>query len=259
MNTILKKLWQDIRRGQNLDVYITIVIALVIAILGVIGATNQNIISSAILATLALVSVSTLLNRHRDEEIKSALLHIEDTSSLSEKFLEQESGRYELPILVERSHKVFLWGMTQWRTIPLLTRSIEQGLETGLEIRFLLLKPNCSAARMAAFRTTHNDINKINSELNINLRQLKDLAKKELPGRLEIRVIDYLAPWTIYAFDPHRPEGQMIVRLTPFRVPNRIRPKFRLSAREDEKWFQYFLSQFEAAWAEAELISLIEE
>lgn len=259
MNSILKKIWQDIRTGRNLDVFITMLIAVIVAILGVIGVTDQSIISSAILATLALLSVSMLLSRYQDEQIKNALLRIENISSPSQAFFDDEFDRQALSVQIRKSRKACLWGMTLWRTVPLLTESIEDGLESGLEIRFLLIKPHSNAAKMAALRTTHGQVNKIDTELSANLAHLQNIAKQRLRGKLEIRVIDYLAPWTIYAFDPHLPEGQMIVRLTPFRAIGRKRPNFRLSAKEDKKWFQYFSSQFETVWEEAESVNLIEE
>ncbi|BAZ71215.1 hypothetical protein NIES4106_60120 (plasmid) [Fischerella sp. NIES-4106] len=41
----LRHVWQDIRSGQNLDIYITASLSLVIAIFGVIGIANQSIVS----------------------------------------------------------------------------------------------------------------------------------------------------------------------------------------------------------------------
>ena len=259
MNSRLKKIWQDIRTGQNLDVLVTILIAVAVAVLGIIGVTDQSIISSAILATLALVSVSLLLNRYRDEQIENALLRIGDHATSSESFLDEEFDRQALSVNIRKSRKAFLWGMTLWRTVPLLTESIEDGLKGGLEIRLLLIKPHSSAAKMAALRTTHGQMNKIDMELSANLGHLQNIARQRLGGKLEIRVIDYLAPWTMYAFDPHLPDGQMIVRLTPFRAIGRKRPSIRLSAKVDNKWFQYFSSQFESVWEEAELVSMVEE
>ena len=261
MNSILKKMkkiWQNIWNG--LDILITILIAVVVVVLrvmGVIKVTDQSLISSLILGILALVSFSMLRDRYRDEQIRNALLRIENTSVPSENFFEDEFDRQALSGYICKSRQSFLWGMTLWRTVPLLTQSIENGLKNGLDMRVLLIKPCSNAAKMAAFRTRHGNVDKIKEELSANLRELQNLAKQQLRGKLEVRVIDYLAPWTIYVFDPHLDEGQMIVRLTPFRAPKR--PNFKLSARKDKKWFQYFLSQFEAVWEQAESIETLSE
>lgn len=70
---ILQKLVTDIKRRQNIDIYITILIAVVVSILGLVQVANQAVISSAVLATLALVSFSLLMNRQENEEIRKAL------------------------------------------------------------------------------------------------------------------------------------------------------------------------------------------
>lgn len=70
---LIQGILQDFRRRQNLDVYITVLIALVVSILGIIQVADQIIISSAILATLALVSISLLMNRRENDEVQNAL------------------------------------------------------------------------------------------------------------------------------------------------------------------------------------------
>ena len=65
--------WKDIRSGQNIDVYITVVIAIAVAIFGVIGIADLTIIASATLAILALVSVNLLSNRRENENIRELL------------------------------------------------------------------------------------------------------------------------------------------------------------------------------------------
>jgi len=74
---IIDAILNDIRKKQNLDIYITILISLVIAILGFAQVTNQDIISSAVLAVLALVSISLLVNRRENDMIQKSLLNID--------------------------------------------------------------------------------------------------------------------------------------------------------------------------------------
>lgn len=70
--SILNYFWQDIRERENFDVYITVIIAVVVAIGGIFGLPD-TIIFSAILATLALVSLGLLYNRRENREIRSVL------------------------------------------------------------------------------------------------------------------------------------------------------------------------------------------
>ena len=57
-------------------IYITFIISITVSILGLIQAAHISIISSAVLAVLALVSVSTLANRRDNESILKGLNNI---------------------------------------------------------------------------------------------------------------------------------------------------------------------------------------
>ena len=79
---IFRSIWRDIRSGQNLDAYITISIALVVAVLGVTGFAPQNVVFSAILAVLALVATGLSVNRQDSKNLKNAISRIENLDHL---------------------------------------------------------------------------------------------------------------------------------------------------------------------------------
>jgi hypothetical protein len=64
---------KDLRGRQNLDIYITLAVAFSIVCLDIFNVTDPSLISAAILATLALVSVSLLVNRRETDEVAKAL------------------------------------------------------------------------------------------------------------------------------------------------------------------------------------------
>lgn len=261
MRRTLSVIWQDIRTGQNLDIYITIAIAIAVAILGTIGGANQTVISSAILATLALVSIGTLRNRREDEVIKNTLVKIETTDRLAERFFKRGYDPSDFRERIRNSRKAFFWGITFATSVQVLDYAIEQGMKSGLEVRFLLVKPDSSASiKMAAFRHRHLDEERENSSLRGALSRLADIAStaSNSPGRLDVRVVDYLPSWTTIATDPHLSSGYMSVRLSTFRVPDEERPTFELTAKADTEWFRFFVDQFETIWKESELVNLDE-
>lgn len=252
---LFQRIWQDILARQNFDIYITVVLAFMVAILGLFGIVDQTIISSAVLATLALTSVSLLMNRRENEDIQLALSRIETTDCSAEQFFMHKYDRSVLHDFIKTSHRIFFWGLTLTITIPFLKDEIERGLKSGLEVRFLLLKPSSNAVEMAAFRTKSASIDRINLTLQMNLMHLADLMKYSQNGKLEVRVVDYLPPWYMVALDPHLPTGHMFIRLNSFRN-DAARPSFQLSATNDSDWFHFFIQQFEAVWEEADVVAL---
>lgn len=250
----LQLIFQDIRSGQNIDSYITISISTAIAIFGIAGIANQDLLLSAVLASLAMVSTGLLVSRQENRRLSDAISRIENLDYLSDKFLNQKYNRDQLRMRLRTSREMFLWGITFTRTIPLLRDDIEYGLENGLKIKILLMKPSTPAVEMAAFRSKDSSINELNLVLKSNLSRLQTLSSRNIAGKLEVRYISYLPPHTIICCDPHLMSGHMFVRLSSFRVPNQVRPTFELTNANDKHWFDFFAGQFEAVWKDSEAV-----
>lgn len=249
---LIARIWKDILSGQNLDVYITIVLSVTVALLGITGVTDINVIVAAVLATLALVSGSLLVNRQENEKLQAALFKIENSGSLAEKFLKEGLSDSQFVELIRNSNKVFFWGTSLSTLIPILKDELEKNLQLNLEARFLLLKPGGNAVNTAAFRSYRNlDKNYINTSIKTSLAHLSQLLTRVPNGHLQCRVVDYLAPYVIMGFDPNLPTGQIFVVLDTFRVPISTRPYFQLTLRSDKHWFTFFREQFESVWSEA--------
>jgi len=240
-------IWQDIRTGKNLDIYIAIVIALIVAILGVVGTASLTLIISAVLATLALVSNSLLVNRRENEEIRNALLVLNSTEGMSSRFLKHEYDRFGLRQKLQGAHTAFLWGPYLTTHILILRDVIEKCLLEGLQIRFIIMEP------------CETNIENENDDLKKNLERLKALRNNQGSGKLEIRVLNWRPPHTIIAIDPHLSSGCMFVRLQCFRVSNETRPTFELTRKYDGDWFAFYVEQFELAWKEAHEYNLQDE
>jgi hypothetical protein len=255
-----RTIWQDIKAGRNLDIYITVILAFFVAILGIFGVANLAIISAAVLATLALVSVSLLQNRRENDSLQSAVSQLQKINETMSPFLGHEPSSYtEQNHLLSSARTVYFWGVSFSRMIPHVRDALERGLKAGLQVRFLILKPNSEAVRMDAFRDPFQDAKRINLALEATISDLSILASKAIsPARLEIRVIDYLPPWTIMAFDPRLPNGQVFVSLMTFRSANENRPTFRLKSPNDGEWVRIIIDQFDELWKEAEAIDLVQ-
>lgn len=259
---IFRTVWNDIKAGHNLDIYITVGIAIAVAVLGVLGIANSDVIASAILAILALMAINLLLNRYENENIRKLISQQQSAIGLSERFLTASYRLDSVKQHIASAQTAFLWGMDLARTVPMLEDSIIEGLRSGLSIRVLLIKPgtgaDSTAVPMTSFRYSKEGkgIKAINQDIERNFCRLVRYRNSAGQGNVEVRVVNYLPPWTIIALNPDSLTGDMYVHLTPFRIPNDLRPSFQLSARNDDKWFRFFSDQFEQVWAEAEHINL---
>ncbi|MBH8564473.1 hypothetical protein I8748_20185 [Nostoc sp. CENA67] len=246
---LLRHVWQDIRSGQNLDIYITAPLSLVVAIFGVIGIANQSIVSAAILTVLALLLSHLLVTRNQNEQIQIALSKLEINQSLSaSQLMTNGDDISEIIQLLRQSKQAYFWGTTFTTHIPLLQQYLEFGLASGLEAKFLLVQPSSNALKMAAFRAKDVSESDLNNDLLRNIRRLDSIAISSKVGKLEIKVIDYLAPHVMYIFDPHLSSGQIIMRLSTLRVPDTMRPIIKITRSQDLEWFNFYVEQFEIAW-----------
>jgi hypothetical protein len=248
----LNKIWVDIK--SNYDIYLTGALAAVVAILGIFEKVSSKVISSTILVTLAMVSLNLYFSRKENKNLRSDMTNLTTKSSIIGHLF---YTKYDIEAIIQQirsSRVVYLWGTTLAAHIPLLRDEIKQGLINGLEIKILLIKPNSSAVRMAVSRAKNSNEVELNSTLESNLAILCSLAEEIPEGKLEYRVIDYLAPYTMYCFDPHYPQGDIRIMLSTFHLENFInRPRFKITRANDEQWFDYFSEQFELIWGTAEL------
>ena len=257
---LFREIWKDIKKRQNLDLYLTLVIALTVSILGITGV-SQEILFSAILAVLALLSFNLLQNRREDEELMTVLERLDIGNNLSDRFFQATFNPYSLRESVMVAREAIFWGVSLSITVPVLDHAIEEGLRQGLTVKFLVVRPDSSAIKMAAFRNWYrrndHEVNSMSNEILFRLSKIETLSAS-WPGSLEVRTVDYLPPYIILATDPHLPSGSMLVYLTSFRTPKETRPGFSLTPTKDPHWFEFFKKQFEEVWKESQIVNLSE-
>jgi len=243
---VLKNVWKDIQRGRNLDIYITIAISITVVILDILGITDLSVVTSAILATLALVSGSLLRNRQEDEKIRQSLSAISSAASFN--LLQHEFDVKKHIDLISNAQKVLIFGSGHTVLIPnLRDYHFSSGLPKDLEMKILLMDPIGNANKIAEFRAGKP----LSTLYKENLSTLAELAQSVPDNRLQYQVIDYLPPYNIIAIDPHLPTGVMYVRLSAWRAPTHERPFIWATNENDAESYKYFVKQFEIMWENA--------
>lgn len=248
---LLRAIIKDFQEKQNLDIYITVLLAIVVSILGIVQVANQAVVLSAVLATLALVSFSLLANRKEYEDLRALLSKVDSTKNLASKFFQKDFSTFSLKERVRTAQKIYFWSFSYRATVPLLKNSIEEALRNGLVARFLFIDPNSNAIDMGAFFSRSRDTASLKNTIESNIKMLSKLGNKVKAGRLEIRSLNCIPPYMFIAIDPHLPTGSIFIQPTSFRVPREYAPAFELQRADDQEWFSYFLSQFESIWDES--------
>ncbi|MFF3455314.1 hypothetical protein ACFYXH_13460 [Streptomyces sp. NPDC002730] len=164
-------------------------------------------------------------------------------------FVEQDNLTDIQNLVTNAEEEVWLWGTPLSMHIPYLEPYLKKALAKGVLVKVLLIKPASAAMNMAAFRAPDNDVRNLEERLSINLNILRRLGAHN--SGLEIRLVDYLAPYTLYAYDPGLGGGKMDLRLGSFLGDHDLRPTFQLLRARDGDWFDYFYEQFTLVWSAA--------
>ncbi|MBU2666778.1 hypothetical protein KOI35_25030 [Actinoplanes bogorensis] len=148
--------------------------------------------------------------------------------------------------------QVWLLGTTLSRHIPYLEEPLRRAVANGRRARILLISPGSAAMDMSVLRAGPLGSGREQQEqqLTSNLNTLRQVA--QAGSGLEVRLIDYLAPYTLYAYDPGLDIGRMELRLGSFHGEHHLRPTFQVQRSRDESWFAYFYEQFVSMWDAAE-------
>lgn len=160
-----------------------------------------------------------------------------------------ESDDTELRKLLGGSSEFWAWGTTFQGHVPYLKQLLEQALNREAKLKFLLIEPRSSAVAMAAFRAGLSSAGQLNATLEANLRQIYGLIPLSRPEMVELRVVDYLGPYTMYIFDRYSRSGQMLLHISSFHGRDPWdRPTLSLTRSGNTAWFEYFAHQFQRVW-----------
>lgn len=254
MIKFLEKVLDDIREGRNLEVYLTLVVALVLLILDVFDIVSTEAIAAGTLATLALLAYSLLTNREQ-------MRRLTDASTTTRTIIEQMvSGkpradrffwkeRKSLESDLARARFVGITGITLSRTVRDYLHIFENRLQSGAHMQFVVIDPSSLAPRQVILRSKGGVGDSFYADLvRTTVARLCILAELEdPPGGLELGLLPYAPSFGLFVIDPDEPHGRIIVEVYQHRSLA-FNPTFELDAQSDARWYAFFREQFDLLW-----------
>jgi len=243
----LKKVWEEVKQGENLDLYLTVLIAIILAILNTFGLVLPSVINSFSLAVLALLTVGMLGNRHRLEKLLS------DSQTTVDNVLKKEYTdltQTEIAKGMERAVDLLLIGTDLSRTLQRHYHLLEKRLKAGQQVRVLLVDPAGDACEILANRR-YNPITPEHYRASVfsSIQALCNL-KNSTAGSLDLRVINYPISRGGIFIDMDMAKGKMYVWHHNYKTKQDTRPKFELQ-KSDGYWFEFLTEECNALWADA--------
>jgi hypothetical protein len=237
---VLDRIWNDFRSGENIDLYATVIVAIGLAILNVVGIAPQTYLAPITLAVLGLLAITSLGNRYRIEKLLQG-----QSWSVDDYYVEEYPASYKDDF--EMAEELWLVGISLRRTIQANYPMIEQKVRQGHVIKILLVHPEGPGIEMAVARNyARREVEPKSSEIRFGLQLLCDLQR--IPhNNLEFRTIRYPLAYGVTAVNPDTASGTLYLEHYCFRTASDSLPRFVLRA-SDGRWYDFFKSEIKALW-----------
>lgn len=243
----LNRIWKDIKRTENIDSYLLIVLAVAVAILNIFNIVPEGWMPSITLGILGILVYSNISLRMDISEVHAML---SGQTYLLERFPEDLWDRVE-----REASEIWLVGATLYHIFSnnSIYALFQKKLKEKCVIKVLLRDPT---DEMCQYASRHNLIpskpGEMKSRIESTLDRLCEL-KELTPRRLEIRVIDYPLPFNIGVINPQKRNGTVFVEYHPYKMPIKQGsiPKIVI-VPEDKYWYEFYITQFKTVWADGE-------
>jgi hypothetical protein len=243
MRRFFQRIWRDIRRGESIDVYASVFLAVILAILSIIDVVPISWVASVTLGVLALLAFANLGSRHRLDEIHAKLLQDPEHILL-------RNFPPDMQANLEKASEVWAVGVTLGRTIDNHYALLEVKLRQGNSVKILVGDPNSEWIKIIP---QHSYVPVTKDYVESRIRQtLNRLCKLQSVASydIEIRVLDHPIFQGMFAFDPEKQNGSIYVEYYPFKMPQSSIPKLVLFP-EDRHWYEFYKTQLHALWERA--------
>ena len=238
--------WKTWLRPNRIVPLLTLLVAGSAGVLGILGIIQMSFVDGIIISLLALLSVDALTER------LSILEKIEDRLSkipIGEQLL---SRTQLLPAreLARTATEIAFIGVSGISLLVNEVGFLEQKMKEGCKLRFVLLDPKSSSLQawnlLVKVTTTGKDIESA-------LEYLTGLMQMEkVKGKCEVRLSKVYLPCAVLIGDPNKDTGSMNVEFYTYKTTLVDRPHVRLSRMQNRRWFDFYVTQFEQVWSDAE-------
>jgi hypothetical protein len=263
MRNTLKNIFSEIRRGENIDIYLGITVAIAVGLLGLMSFISLEVVSAAILTTLGLLASSLLVNRHSANSISTQLdkldsiqRQIQEMSSSSKSLDDVFRTRGQLPSLTEQvsnAQSIDLCGMSQLAMATRYRGMLLERARSGCHVRLLMLDPqNKNLMKMMSPFVGTQSVEAHTIAIATSLNYLA--SDKELldSGFVQVRVYSLPISHGLMIIDGSTLSGRIRVEIYANNAAPADCPGFYIHKNKEPNLFNKFLTEFEQIWSQSQ-------
>ena len=235
-----RRIAADVRHGENIDVYVTIVVALTVAVLNVIGVVPSSSLTSLVLAVLGLLAIGGLTTRARLDQLREA---VAQSGPMRTEF----PASY--PADLAKPGDLWVVGVARRGFINDYFHELADRLRAGHEVRILLVRPGSAGAQLAEDRWPAKLPGVMDKSIDASLEILGGL-QASAGGRLEVRLTDQELSFGAVYTNPNASSARLYLEYYAYKTRMDTQLRMMLS-RRDGAWLDHFREQLEELWADA--------
>lgn len=243
----LRRIGRDVRRLRHMDAYVVAAVALVLAVLSLVG----DVAGDSVRWAAALAALSLLVYRIT---LPAAVGSLDEV-------LQDRSAFDEATFASRLKSASAVWVFAP-SAVNLLTAATADALRRtvlarsdGL-VRIVVLDPTATVAVELAGRqlddTVDYPVQVLPEALATTDARLRSIARWQTTGRFQHRYAAYNPGFSLVAIDTHTKHGVVIVEFHGFHNESTgSRMHIELRRRDSQHWFDYWTDQFEHIWQSA--------
>jgi len=236
----LTKIWKQLRRGENIELYLLVILSVILIILDLTDVAKPEWIFSLTLTALALFAISLLGLRGQVEKI-----HMKMETSAHEVFFKKYPDYVQEKLFAGK--EVLIVGIFLSTTVSENYNNFGEMIENGSKLNFLVINPNNGPLMKMAAERLFSGMDAQWCKATI-LRSLGFMCrlKERMPSCVDIRVLDYMPSFGFYGIDTDTKGGIIFAEHYGYKL-RADQPKFVLRPQEDE-WYELFKNQIDLYW-----------
>jgi hypothetical protein len=245
---MLQRFFDDVRARRHLDTYVATAITIVFAALGIIGDIVPDSLKwSAVFAALGMLLFRITLPAWPATPIDQLLA--DRTAFESTPF----------PSLLVNATQLWVFAPTAINILnPQHCEAVRRCVlnKGNSDVRVAVLDPsNIEAVSLAVKQLDESleyPVQPFETSLAASVQQLRSMAKWNVTGNFSYGFVEYNPGFSIVAINPAHEDGRIIVELHGYHNDaTESRMHLTLTRKDSERWFQYWVHQFEKIWASA--------
>lgn len=245
MREVLQQFLEDLRRGENIDLYVVSVAAVVLAVLNLVGVDSGRWATSVSLGALGVLAFAMLGNRHRIDSV------VRESSSAGNPPLRMRTELGSLQESAKSARNVLIVAFSGAEVLR-QTDFFADRLFQGATVRIAIADPENDALVEAMSPLTGIPREGFIADVQVAMGLIQVIRKQTSnTGRLQVRMFDYAPTLSLVMVDGDRPTGHIVVELRPYQVSSSSRPHLFLTARDNRVWYDYFRDVGESIWRDA--------